>query len=211
MNIGETKKLFHKNLSIESATFVHMNERMIDFSILFTVSIFILIITDFLDKYVNSFVLLLFILVIAIIAMVRIDFFISLVGKYTPFTISIRKDWYGEQINQYGADKVIQFVINSVLIWVSTVFVYYSLSKSIGMDISLIELAIIVSTVIVLFSITGLPGGYGVREISLTFILLQFSVSMYLATVFSLLYAVYILIVESVFAIIAFTYERLFY
>lgn len=206
MNLGETRKLISHNLQFEEASFVHLNERMLDFTIILISSLGIFIISNIFDKFIFSLLFLILISLIVFLMIWKLDKIISIFNRYSPYKINMRKNWYAHFYYKYSWKSKMRFIMLSVLIWISSTLVFFNLSRAVTMEIPYYLISILMATVIILYSIAGLPGGYGVRELSLTFLLTQFNIPLIVATAYTLLYAAYVIIIESIFALISFLF-----
>ncbi len=201
-NLGEGIKVIHRELKLENALFYHSVERMTDFIVIFISSIFLLFI--FFDKIVVRIIFIALIFVVIILFLIyRSDRLIERINTKLPNSIRIKDKWFINNIKNIKKNKLTIFFTLSFVVWVITTMVYYTINYMIGLELSYFKLIPIISTVIIIYSISGVPGGLGVREITLTYFLVKIGVSSYLSVIYPIVLTIYFFTVETLFAVLS--------
>jgi uncharacterized membrane protein YbhN (UPF0104 family) len=181
----------------DEALFVHFLERMGDFIILTSTAALSIL---FIDRQYRSY------LIVIVIIFLSTSFILLLLGDriidLIPIKINLQKDWIASNFRKFGYQRIAQFVLLAIVAWTVTICLYLSLGSSIGLSLSFFKFGVAIATTYVLAALTGLPGGLGAREFTMTFILTQFSVPEELAVTFVLLNTGFVVFNEMIYFII---------
>ena len=209
-NIGEAKKIFNGRIRREDAIFTHVLERLTDFIILFLMGLGIFFILGPFEQLVFTFLLILLLLITMILILFNLDRITKFLSARTSLNISIESSWMKKKLGKVDKKTLTVFLLISVSIWVVTIQIYAYLARSAGVYIDSFSLGIIIAATILILSISGLPGGFGVREITLTFFLVHWGTPISYASIYSLLISGYLLLIETIFASISYIMRKIF-
>lgn len=208
-NIGEAKKVFNDRIRREDAIFTHVLERLTDFIILFIMGLGIFFILGLFEQLIYAFLLILLLLVFMIISLFNLDRIAEFLSARTSIKISVENRWMKKRLRMVDPRTLMVFLLISVSVWVVTIQIYSYLARSVGIFIDSLSLGIIIAATVLILSVSGLPGGFGIREITLTFFLVYWGTPLNNATIYSLLISGYLLVIETIFASISYLLRKI--
>jgi uncharacterized protein (TIRG00374 family) len=207
--IGEAKKIFNENLNTEEAGMAHIIERFVDIILLMIFSLLNLnILLEKSERYIFVFILIFFILVFISLLIFHEKFL-----KSTQKLISkIKRKFKTEKSNELNNDhndfqkiKFKQFsyiIFWSLIIWLLSFSTHYFLSKSVGMNLNFFRLSSIVALTIIISTLSGIPGGFGIRELSLNLLLGIFIVDSLIILSYTILVTIFLVSSELLISLI---------
>ena len=96
------------------------------------------------------------------------------------------------------------FRSHSLLNWLTTQLVFFSLLLSLDIKINFFIFGAVIAIILLLSTASGIPGGFGIREFSMTYLLLQLDIDFGTAAVYTLLTTSFLILNEVLFFIIGY-------
>ena len=180
LKMGEGGKIFFfKKKSIEDM-FYFLIEKMSDFCILMFLGFLGLFI---LKNYMIQYITIIIIIIIGILVLLKIDKIINFVLRKNI----LKPHWFKSMLKNISIKKYFFLIFITLLIWLNVIFADYILALSMGIKISYFLLLQLTAVSIIIGLISGLPGGAGAQEISLTLFLITYvNINKELAGMYSL-------------------------
>lgn len=197
--LGSAFKLTVKNKELDFALMLHLFERIMDFAlILITSSLIIIVISD--DFVIYSLLLILIEFILILIILLNLE---KIVNRL-PIKYKLPQKWFKEKLSNLSSSQLAKFILLSISAWILTISTFYSLANSISLTINPLIFSVIIAFTFAVSSLSGLPGGFGAREFTVTFFLLRFNESKDIAVIYTLLMTSFILLNEIIYFIIGF-------
>lgn len=199
--LGEAGKIFFVGADRKTAAFAHIIERALDALLLVILgSLLLFQLTIFASMYLIFAIVLFGVIIVAWHA----DKFVNWVLVRFLKKEGLPKNWFSSHVRMLSPVSWVALSLDTLLVWLLMFGAFYFLALGMNMQISFIALVAVMATSIIVGIVSGLPGGFGARELSTAFLLTQFGVSVEIAGLFAVTAIAFSLVVESVFALLGY-------
>jgi uncharacterized membrane protein YbhN (UPF0104 family) len=200
--IGEGAKIFFlgKNKEI---TFTFILEKVIDIIILMVISLFAIINFKF---FVKSYLIFILLAIIGVIALLNIEKILNLILRRKVF----EKKWFKIYLRKSSPKNLALFLFFSLIVRLLLLIFPYFIALSMNIKISLLMIIQAYSLAMLVGIVSGLPGGLGSKEFTLTFLLINFAyLNKDIAGIYTLFITFSLILGESLFASISYLIYKL--
>ncbi len=207
--IGEAVKILLIGSDKKTLGFCFIFEKIMDLLVLLVI-VFAFIIN--IQQMVKVYLIVIVIFIGIIIVAFNFDRILNLGLKIISKGKVLEKGWFRKNLSKIRAVAYIRLFLLTVVIWVMNFLTAYLIVFSIGESINFILISLILAASILMAVVSGIPGGFGVREFSLAFLLGSFAgFTESAAGAYAILFTLLILTTESIMAGISYPLMKILY